>query len=73
MLGGFVLNDLQGADARALFAPPAQEETAVSRRCQGNCACSRQVGIGIEIFGDTDGMVQHSGVGVVVGVDIDPA
>jgi hypothetical protein len=73
MLGGFVLDDLQDADARALFAPAAQEETAVARWCQGNGACRRQVGVGIEVFGDTDGMLENGGVDVVVGIEIDPA
>src|SRR6202035_3356927 len=70
---GFVLNNLQCADARALNAPPAQEQTTIACRSQDNRASCRQIGIRIEIFGNADGISERGGVNVVAGIEVDAA
>jgi hypothetical protein len=73
MLGSLVLNDLQGANARALLASSAQEQAAVARGPEGDRACGREVGFGIEVLGDSDGVLEHRRVDLIAGIDIDAA
>ena len=70
MLRRFVLDDLQRPDAGALLAPAAQEEPAVAGRREQDRAGRRQVGAGIEVFCNTDGMPEHGGVDIVAGIDV---
>lgn len=54
--GSPVLNDFEGPDAGALYARPGQVETTVPARPQQDRAGRRQVGIGIEVAANADGM-----------------
>jgi hypothetical protein len=56
-----------------LNAPPAQEQTTIACRSQDDRASRRQIGIGIEIFGNADGISEHGGVDVVTGIEVDAA
>ena len=73
MLGCFVLDDLQGANARALFAAPAQEEAAVAGRPEQDGAARGEIGVGVEVFGDPYGVLEHGRVDIVARIDIDAA
>lgn len=73
MLRCFVLNNLKGSDACALFPAPAQEQTAVTRGPESDCACGREIGFGIKVFGDPHGVLDDGGANVVAGIDIDAA
>ena len=68
-----VLDDFKGAEARALLARPGQEEASVAGRPEQDGAGRRQVGIGIEVAADADGMGEDGLIDVVVGIDIDAA
>ena len=66
MRGSFVLDDFQRPDPGALLAPGAQKQASVGGWPKQNGACRRQVGLGVKIFGDTDGVPEDGGLDVVV-------
>lgn len=70
---GLVLDDLQCTDAGALLAPGAQEQASVRGWSEQDGACRGQVGLGVQIFSDADGVPEDGGFDVVVGIDIDAA
>lgn len=66
-----VLNDLQCPQSRALHARPGQVEASVADRPQQNGAARRQVGIGVGVSANADGMGEDSLIDVLGGIDID--
>jgi len=73
MCGGLVLDDFQCTDARALLAPGAQEQASVRGWPEQDGGRGRQVGLGVQIFGDTDSVPEDGGFDIVIGIDIDAA
>src|SRR5579872_361240 len=73
MRGGLVLDDFQCTDAGALLAPGAQKETSVRGWPEQDGARGRQVSLGVQIFGDTDGVPEDGGFDVVARINVDAA
>ncbi|MDZ4320963.1 MAG: hypothetical protein U1A07_19345, partial [Phenylobacterium sp.] len=68
---GFVLNDLQRSQPRALIAAPAEEQPPVRRGRKQDGAGGRQIGVGIEIVRDPDRVAQDRRLCVRLLIDID--
>ena len=73
MFRRLVLDDLQRPDTGALNAATAQEESAIACWAEQSGAGARKVGRGIEVVGDTDGVLQDCGFDVIASIDVDPA
>lgn len=73
MVGSCVLNDFQQAQAPALYSSPAQEQAAIPGRAEKHSARRREVSVGIQVFGDADGVLEYRGLDILPGIDIDAA
>jgi|GEM_PF-4645933 len=65
-----VLNDFEGPDTGALNARPGQVEAAIADRPQQNGAGRREIGIGIEVAANPDGMGEDGLIDVLGGIDV---
>src|SRR6266542_4460788 len=65
-----VLDDFQPSDACALLAPGAQKQASIGSRPEQDGTCCRQVGLGIEVFGDANRVLEDGRIDVIVSIDV---